>query len=82
MAVHDPHVPTPTVPFEEALDGADMVVVAANHAEFREPRALAAIAERAAADCLVVDPWNCWGAAQVFAYASELAALAPTHPRA
>ena len=24
-------------------------------------------------DCLVVDPWNCWGAAQVFAYASELA---------
>jgi hypothetical protein len=23
----------------------------------------------------VVDPWNCWGAGQVFAYASELAAL-------
>ena len=22
----------------------------------------------------MVDPWNCWGAAQVFAYASELAA--------
>jgi hypothetical protein len=22
-----------------------------------------------------VDPWNCWGAGQVFAYASELAAL-------
>jgi len=28
----------------------------------------------------VVDPWNCWGAAQVFAYASELAVLAPTRP--
>ena len=36
---------------------------------------LAAIAERASRDCLVVDPWNCWGAAQVFAYTSELVAL-------
>ena len=52
-----------------------MVVVATNHSEFRSPATLAAIAERAAGDCLVVDPWNCWGAAQVFAYASELAAL-------
>jgi hypothetical protein len=22
-----------------------------------------------------VDPWNCWGAGQVFAYANELSAL-------
>jgi UDP-N-acetyl-D-mannosaminuronic acid dehydrogenase len=80
VAVHDPHVPTPTASFEEAVDGAEMVVVAANHSEFREPAALAAIAERAAQDCLVVDPWNCWGAAQVFAYASELVTLGPTHP--
>jgi UDP-N-acetyl-D-mannosaminuronic acid dehydrogenase len=56
-------------------------VVAANHTEFRDPRALATIAERAAGDCLVVDPWNCWGAAQVFAYSSELLVLAPTPPR-
>ncbi len=28
VAVHDPHVPTPTMPFEEALDGAEVVVVA------------------------------------------------------
>jgi UDP-N-acetyl-D-mannosaminuronic acid dehydrogenase len=63
------------VPFEEALDGAEVVVVATNHSEFRDPRTLAAIAERAGGDCLVVDPWNCWGAAQVFAYASELATL-------
>jgi UDP-N-acetyl-D-mannosaminuronic acid dehydrogenase len=75
VVVHDPHVATPTASFEEAIEGADVVVVAANHAEFREPQALAAIAERAGSDCLVVDPWNCWGAAQVFAYASELAAL-------
>jgi UDP-N-acetyl-D-mannosaminuronic acid dehydrogenase len=75
VAVHDPHVPTPTVPFGEALERADAVVVATNHSEFRDPRTLAAIAERAGGDCLVVDPWNCWGAAQVFAYSSEIAAL-------
>ncbi len=75
VVAHDPHVPTPTVSFEEAVDGADVVVVAANHHEFRDPAALATIAERAGADCLVVDPWNCWGAGQVFAYASELATL-------
>jgi UDP-N-acetyl-D-mannosaminuronic acid dehydrogenase len=75
VVVHDPHVSTPTVSLEEALEGAEAVVVATNHSDFRDPRTLAAIAERAGADCLVVDPWNCWGAAQVFAYASELAAL-------
>ncbi|HTA12716.1 MAG TPA: nucleotide sugar dehydrogenase [Solirubrobacteraceae bacterium] len=76
VAVHDPHVPTPTASFEDVLDGADVVVVAANHSEFRRPEAIAAIAERAGGECLVVDPWNCWGAAQVFAYASELVVLA------
>jgi UDP-N-acetyl-D-mannosaminuronic acid dehydrogenase len=75
VVVHDPHVATPTASLEDALDGADVVVVAANHSEFRDAGTLAAIAERGAADCMVVDPWNCWGAAQVFAYASELAAL-------
>jgi UDP-N-acetyl-D-mannosaminuronic acid dehydrogenase len=75
VVVHDPHVATPTVAFEDAVEGAEVVVVASNHSEFRTPQVLAAIAERAAADCLVIDPWNCWGAAQVFAYASELAAL-------
>jgi UDP-N-acetyl-D-mannosaminuronic acid dehydrogenase len=73
--VHDPHVPTPTAAFADAVDGAELVVVASNHAEFRDPRTLAAIAERAAPDCLIVDPWNCWGVAQVFTYATELAAL-------
>jgi UDP-N-acetyl-D-mannosaminuronic acid dehydrogenase len=75
VAAHDPHVATPTVSLQDALDGADVVVVATDHAEFRDPHTLATIAERAASDCLVVDPWDCWGAAQVFAYASELAAL-------
>ncbi len=75
VAAHDPHVATPTAPLEEVLAGADAVVMAANHSEFREPRTLAAIATLAAEECLVVDPWNCWGAGQVFAYSAELAAL-------
>jgi UDP-N-acetyl-D-mannosaminuronic acid dehydrogenase len=75
VVVHDPHVATPTASLQEAVQDAEVVVVAANHSEFRDPRSLAAIAERAAAECLVVDPWNCWGAAQVFAYATELSAL-------
>ncbi len=80
VAVHDPHVATPTPTLEQAIEGAAAVVVAANHSDFKDPRTLATIAERASADCLVVDPWNCWGASQVFAYASELAALAAGAP--
>jgi UDP-N-acetyl-D-mannosaminuronic acid dehydrogenase len=72
VAIHDPHVPTPTAPLHEALRDAAAVVVAANHSEFREPATLAAIAALAADECLVVDPWNCWGAGQVFAYTAEL----------
>jgi UDP-N-acetyl-D-mannosaminuronic acid dehydrogenase len=75
VVAHDPHVATPTPSFEEAVADAEAVLVATNHSEFREPGALAAIVERAGGDCLVVDPWNCWGAGQVFAYAAELAAL-------
>jgi len=51
------------------------VVVATNHSEFGAPGTLQAISELTARDCLIVDPWNCFGAAQVFAYASEVAAL-------
>jgi UDP-N-acetyl-D-mannosaminuronic acid dehydrogenase len=72
VAIHDPHVPTPTAPLEQALQDADAVVVAADHSEFRTPSTLAAIAALAKDDCLVVDPWNCWGAGQVFAYTAEL----------
>jgi len=75
VAVHDPVVPTPTAELEDALQGADVVVVATNHSAYSRPETLELIATRAAADCLVVDPWNAFGAAQVFAYASEVAAL-------
>jgi UDP-N-acetyl-D-mannosaminuronic acid dehydrogenase len=81
VVVHDPHVPTPTVSLIEAVEEAEAVIVATNHSEFRDPRTLATIAESAGGDCLIVDPWNCWGAAQVFAHASELIALAPARPR-
>ncbi|MHB1538781.1 MAG: nucleotide sugar dehydrogenase [Solirubrobacteraceae bacterium] len=76
VAVHDPHVASPTLPLQEALRDAEIVFVAADHAQTRAPQTLAAIQRLAAQDCLVVDPWNCWGGAQVFAYASELVALA------
>ena len=33
------------------------------------------LVEIADEQCLIVDPWNCLGAAQVFAYAPEVAAL-------
>jgi UDP-N-acetyl-D-mannosaminuronic acid dehydrogenase len=75
VEVHDPVVATPTVGFEEAVTGADVVVVATNHSRYSTPDALATIARLAGPDSLVVDPWNAFGAAQVFAYANEVAAL-------
>jgi UDP-N-acetyl-D-mannosaminuronic acid dehydrogenase len=75
VAIHDPVVATPTVGFEEAVGGADVVIVATNHSVYSTPEALRMIADRAGEDCLVVDPWNALGAAQVFTYASEVAAL-------
>lgn len=75
VAIHDPRVATPTAPLETALQDAAAVVLATNHPEFCTPATLASITALSAADCLVVDPWNCWGAAQVFAYTAELAEL-------
>jgi UDP-N-acetyl-D-mannosaminuronic acid dehydrogenase len=78
VAVHDPHVATPTQSFEEAVTGADAVIVATNHPEFSGADTLRRIAALAGEDTLVVDPWNCFGAGQVFAYAAEVAALTPS----
>jgi len=75
VAVHDPVVATPTSDLGEAIAGAEVVVVATNHSAYAHPDTLHAIAERGAPDCLIVDPWNALGAGQVFAYASEVAAL-------
>jgi UDP-N-acetyl-D-mannosaminuronic acid dehydrogenase len=70
-------VQTPTLELEEAVSGADAVVVATNHPGFASHTTLQAIADGATGEALVVDPWNCWGAGQVFAYARELSAMAP-----
>ncbi len=78
VAVHDPHVVTPTHSFDRAVQDADAVVLATNHSEFCGPAPLQRIAATATDGALVVDPWDCFGVAQVFAYVNEIAALAPT----
>ena len=78
VAIHDPHVATPTQGLDEAVAGAEVVFVATNHSVFCSPRTLDRIAVSASPECLVVDPWDCFGASQVFAYASELAILSGT----
>jgi UDP-N-acetyl-D-mannosaminuronic acid dehydrogenase len=78
VAVCDPHAATPTLPLAEAVQGADVVIVATNHSEFEGPDALRSILSAASPDCLLVDPWNAFGTAQVFAYAAESAAMLGT----
>ncbi len=73
VAVSDPHARTPTQPLPDAVQDADVVIVATNHSDFEG--VLGEVVERAAADCLIVDPWNVLGTAQVFAYAAESAAM-------
>jgi UDP-N-acetyl-D-mannosaminuronic acid dehydrogenase len=79
VAVCDPHAPTPTQPFGEAIKNADVVIVATNHSEFEGSNAVRQIVSEAAEDCLLVDPWNAFGTAQVFLYARETAALLGAH---
>jgi UDP-N-acetyl-D-mannosaminuronic acid dehydrogenase len=67
VVAHDPHAPVASEPLQDALTGAEAVVVATNHSEFSGAGALTLLAERTAEGCLVVDPWNALGAAQVFA---------------
>jgi UDP-N-acetyl-D-mannosaminuronic acid dehydrogenase len=75
VAVHDPRTPTPTSEFDEAVQDADVVIVATNHTDYSRPEALERIRALASNDCLVVDPWNAFGTAQVFAYTAELPVL-------
>ncbi len=75
VSVHDPIVSTLTASFEDAVSGADVVIVATNHSAYSSSAALRSIAELAGSDCLLVDPWNALGTAQVFAYVAEVAAL-------
>jgi UDP-N-acetyl-D-mannosaminuronic acid dehydrogenase len=74
VAVHDPHVPTPTQSFEEAILDADAVVIATNHSEFRGRNVLRTIADSAKHDAVLADPWDCFGTEQVFGTPAELVA--------
>jgi UDP-N-acetyl-D-mannosaminuronic acid dehydrogenase len=51
------------------------VVLATNHSQFCGAGTLRAIADSAKRDAVIADPWNCFGAAQVFSYATEIVAL-------
>src|ERR671924_2095802 len=48
VVAHDPHAPVATESLEEALAGAEVVVVATNHSEFSQGATLRALAERTA----------------------------------
>src|ERR671931_591485 len=74
VAIHDPHVPTPTQSFEEAVLDADAVVIATNHPEYCGAEPLAAIADSAKGDAVLADPWDCFGPELVFARPAELVA--------
>jgi UDP-N-acetyl-D-mannosaminuronic acid dehydrogenase len=74
VAIHDPHVATPTQSFEDALLDADAVVIATNHHEFRGRQVLAAIADSAKRDAVLADPWDCFGTKHVFSRPAELVA--------
>ena len=65
---HDPHVPDQSEPLDTALQGADAVVIGANHSAF------AGLMPRLPAEAVVVDPWNALESGQVFATAGKLAA--------
>jgi UDP-N-acetyl-D-mannosaminuronic acid dehydrogenase len=78
VAVCDPHARTPNQPLVDAVRDADVVIIATNHSEFEGPATLRTIISGAAADCLLVDPWNALGTSQVFAYAAESAAMLGT----
>ena len=80
VAVCDPHAASPTQPLEQAVQDADVVIVATNHSEFEGPAVLSEIVARTGSDCLLVDPWNALGTGQVFLFAAETAP--PLAPRA
>jgi UDP-N-acetyl-D-mannosaminuronic acid dehydrogenase len=74
VAVHDPHVPSPTQSFEDAILDADAVVIATNHHEFRGRQVLAAIADSAKGEAVLADPWDCFDTKKVFSRPAELVA--------
>ncbi len=76
VAVCDPRAPeTPTQSLADAVQDADVVIIATNHSEFETPEAVREIVSGTSEDCLLVDPWNALGTSQVFGYVAEAAAM-------
>jgi UDP-N-acetyl-D-mannosaminuronic acid dehydrogenase len=75
VAVCDPHAPSPTQTVTKAVQDADVVIVATNHSDFERPEVLQTIATRATPDCLLVDPWNAFGTAELFGRLSKETAI-------
>lgn len=74
VAAHDPHSPSSTLTFEEAVSGAEAVILATNHSTWQNATTLERVAELAAPGAVLADPWNCFGQHAVFGEAHELAA--------
>jgi UDP-N-acetyl-D-mannosaminuronic acid dehydrogenase len=75
VAVCDPHASSPTQPLAQAVEAAQVVIVATNHSAFETPETLEAIVSYAAPDCLLVDPWNAFRVSRVFGYVHETLAV-------
>jgi UDP-N-acetyl-D-mannosaminuronic acid dehydrogenase len=76
VAVCDPRASeTPTQSLADAVNDADVVIIATNHSEFESPEAIREIVSGTSEDCLLVDPWNALGTSQVFGYVAEAAAM-------
>ncbi len=73
VAAHDPHSPSSTLTFEEAVTGAEAVVLATNHSTWQNAATLERVAELAAPGAVLADPWNCFGQHAVFGDVRELA---------
>ncbi len=74
VAAHDPHSPSSTLTLEEAVTGAEAVVLATNHSTWQNAATLERIAQLAAPGAVLADPWNCFGQNAVFGDVRELAA--------
>jgi UDP-N-acetyl-D-mannosaminuronic acid dehydrogenase len=78
VAVCDPRAATPTQPLAEAVQDAEVVIVATNHSDFEGAECRLQIARQAADQCLLVDPWNLFETSQVFLFTTELPDLVPS----
>jgi UDP-N-acetyl-D-mannosaminuronic acid dehydrogenase len=66
VARHDPYLPDQSDPIEEALSGAEAVIVATNHSAYDD------LLPSLAPQTLICDPWNVTNGGQVFAFTDEL----------